>query len=268
VILWDPIRKAELVKRATPSFSCCWGRLPFHLHLVQLNSLRTDGYFCHQEWVTEIAPKLRMAKHRDMTIHWKALEEHFLMVPSTINFPIQPFPSCCYFSKNLKSLKSKRDCEVFGLHFVHWNTHSKRNLKQYESILNWIKFFYGIAVMSSALWWSRSGLSPGLPWPPLQSCPQLCGGQEVGCHQAFLVPPLQSCPQPCGGQEVGCHRPSLSPQSFRFRSTPSGQVASRWAWSSGHFLWLKPSADNLDFWQCRLLNLTTYFGTNIFQSTP
>jgi hypothetical protein len=30
---------------------------------------------------TEIAPKiLRFSKHTDMTIHWKALEDHFLMV--------------------------------------------------------------------------------------------------------------------------------------------------------------------------------------------
>jgi hypothetical protein len=40
--------------------------------------LRTDGDFCD----TEIAQKyLRLSKPINMTIHWKALDEHFLMVP-------------------------------------------------------------------------------------------------------------------------------------------------------------------------------------------
>jgi hypothetical protein len=48
--------------------------------LLRLNSLRTDGNFCHQGRDTEIAQKkLRLSKHTDMTIHWKAHEEHFLI---------------------------------------------------------------------------------------------------------------------------------------------------------------------------------------------
>jgi hypothetical protein len=42
---------------------------------------RTHGDFYHQGQDTEFAKKLRVSKHTDMTIHWKALEEHFLMVP-------------------------------------------------------------------------------------------------------------------------------------------------------------------------------------------
>jgi hypothetical protein len=37
--------------------------------------------------VTEIAPQnLRLSKHTDMTIHWKGLEGHFLMVPLVFQF--------------------------------------------------------------------------------------------------------------------------------------------------------------------------------------
>jgi hypothetical protein len=43
--------------------------------------LKTAGDYCHQVWDTEIAPQnLRLSKHTDMTIHWKAIEEHFLVV--------------------------------------------------------------------------------------------------------------------------------------------------------------------------------------------
>jgi hypothetical protein len=39
---------------------------------------------------TEIAPKnIRLLKPTDMTIHWKALKEHFAMVP--LVFAIHPF---------------------------------------------------------------------------------------------------------------------------------------------------------------------------------
>jgi hypothetical protein len=51
-----------------------------------LNSLMIDGDFCHQGRDTEIVKKnvtiLKiLLKQSDMTIHWKALEEHFLTVP-------------------------------------------------------------------------------------------------------------------------------------------------------------------------------------------
>jgi hypothetical protein len=46
------------------------------------NSVRTDGNFCHQGRDTEIEKKnLKLSETTDMTIHWKALEEHVLMVP-------------------------------------------------------------------------------------------------------------------------------------------------------------------------------------------
>jgi hypothetical protein len=36
---------------------------------------------------TEIAPKkLRLSEYTDMTIHWKELVEHFLMVPLVFRF--------------------------------------------------------------------------------------------------------------------------------------------------------------------------------------
>jgi hypothetical protein len=44
-------------------------------------AFRPDGDFCHQGRDTEIAKKLlKLSKYTDVTIHWKALEEHFLMV--------------------------------------------------------------------------------------------------------------------------------------------------------------------------------------------
>jgi hypothetical protein len=44
----------------------------------------------------------------DMTIHWKALEEHFLMVPLVIRFNHLGNAFSEFFSENLKSLKSIR----------------------------------------------------------------------------------------------------------------------------------------------------------------
>jgi hypothetical protein len=47
------------------------------------------------------------SKHTDTTIHWKALEEYFLMVPSrgTINFSIQPFlgKKCIFWISSKKT---------------------------------------------------------------------------------------------------------------------------------------------------------------------
>jgi hypothetical protein len=51
-----------------------------NLYQEYINSLGHDGDFCHQGGDTEIAQKIP-TKPTDMTIHWKALEEHFLMVP-------------------------------------------------------------------------------------------------------------------------------------------------------------------------------------------
>jgi hypothetical protein len=45
-----------------------------------------EGDFCHQGWGTEIAQKIGLSKPTDMTIHWKALEKHFLMVPLVFRF--------------------------------------------------------------------------------------------------------------------------------------------------------------------------------------
>jgi hypothetical protein len=47
----------------------------------------TDVDFCHQGWDTNIAQKaLGLSKHTDMTIHWKGIEQHFLMVPLVFRF--------------------------------------------------------------------------------------------------------------------------------------------------------------------------------------
>jgi hypothetical protein len=44
-------------------------------------------WFCHQGQDTDFAPQnLRLSKPTDMTIHWKGLEEHFLMVPLDFQF--------------------------------------------------------------------------------------------------------------------------------------------------------------------------------------
>jgi hypothetical protein len=37
-------------------------------------------------WDTEIAQKINIIEPTDMTIPWKALEEHFLMVPLLFQF--------------------------------------------------------------------------------------------------------------------------------------------------------------------------------------
>jgi hypothetical protein len=56
-------------------------RLPSNFN-VTINPLRTDGDFCHQGQHTEITHQnLRSLKPTNTTIHWKALEEHFLMTP-------------------------------------------------------------------------------------------------------------------------------------------------------------------------------------------
>jgi RNAse (barnase) inhibitor barstar len=34
----------------------------------------------------KLRQNLRLSKHTDLTIHWKALEEHFLMVPLDFRF--------------------------------------------------------------------------------------------------------------------------------------------------------------------------------------
>jgi hypothetical protein len=49
--------------------------------------LRTGGDRSHQGQGTEIAQNiLRLLKPTDMTIHWKALEMHILMVPFVFQF--------------------------------------------------------------------------------------------------------------------------------------------------------------------------------------
>jgi hypothetical protein len=49
------------------------------------NSSRTDGDFCHQGQDPQKLAK-RLSEPADMTIHWKALEEHFLMVLLVFQF--------------------------------------------------------------------------------------------------------------------------------------------------------------------------------------
>jgi hypothetical protein len=55
---------------------------PGNYQFLLILNPRINGDFCHQGWDTEIAQKcLRLSKHTDTTIHWKALGKHFLMVP-------------------------------------------------------------------------------------------------------------------------------------------------------------------------------------------
>jgi hypothetical protein len=44
-----------------------------------LNALRTDGEFCHRATHRNCPKYLRLSEHTVMIIHWKALEENFLM---------------------------------------------------------------------------------------------------------------------------------------------------------------------------------------------
>jgi hypothetical protein len=88
-------------------FNSNTGVYRFHLTL-----LRTDGDFCLQGQDTKIPPKrkLRLSEHTDMTIHWNALEEHFLLVPivffeSTSFLGGNAFSE--FFSKNLSPKEIK-----------------------------------------------------------------------------------------------------------------------------------------------------------------
>jgi hypothetical protein len=59
------------------------------MKIVKILGTRKFGLYinCLQVWDTEIAPKiLRLLKHTNMTIHWKALEEHFLIEPLVFHF--------------------------------------------------------------------------------------------------------------------------------------------------------------------------------------
>jgi hypothetical protein len=51
------------------------------VHFGWILSIIGQLYFRHQGRDTEIAQNLRLSKPTDMTIHWKALEEHIRMVP-------------------------------------------------------------------------------------------------------------------------------------------------------------------------------------------
>jgi hypothetical protein len=79
VTLWRWLQQCVLAAlRALTSSTLNW------LNRIQsgFNYLRTDGDFCHQGWDTDIAKNIfRLSKPTHMTIHWKALGEHFLMVP-------------------------------------------------------------------------------------------------------------------------------------------------------------------------------------------
>jgi ABC-type uncharacterized transport system permease subunit len=72
--------------------------------------MRTDGDFCHQWRDTEIAQNnLRLLKRTDMTIHWKALGKHFMMVPLVVRFIQFLGNKCifCIFLKKPQSLKTE-----------------------------------------------------------------------------------------------------------------------------------------------------------------
>jgi hypothetical protein len=57
---------------------------------------------------------LKWSQHTDMTIHWKALEEHFLMVP--LNFDSTIFRGKSIFLIFLKMPNSLRDNSTTGLY--------------------------------------------------------------------------------------------------------------------------------------------------------
>jgi hypothetical protein len=97
--------------------------------LEVLNSLRTDGNFCHQGRDTEIPPppNVRLAKPTDMTIRWKALEEHLLMVPLVFRF--NQFQGIIAFSEffltKLQSLELKCAHKIAQLINVIWKCSSQ-----------------------------------------------------------------------------------------------------------------------------------------------
>jgi hypothetical protein len=69
-----------------------------------INPLRTDGDFYHvTKGGTEKLPQKN--KIVDMTIHWKSLQEHILMVPLVFRF--NHFWGKIIFLKKPQSLKSK-----------------------------------------------------------------------------------------------------------------------------------------------------------------
>jgi hypothetical protein len=54
---------------------------------AKLHQVWSTYDFCHQGQDREIAQKIKIVEtYADMTIHWKALEEHFLMVPLVLQF--------------------------------------------------------------------------------------------------------------------------------------------------------------------------------------
>jgi hypothetical protein len=74
-----------------PDFSCV-----FHYHYMSCDCYPlTNKGKLFKEWWCLLSPtgghrncpkKERLLKHTDMTIHWKALEKHFLMVPLVFRF--------------------------------------------------------------------------------------------------------------------------------------------------------------------------------------
>jgi hypothetical protein len=66
-------------------------------------TLSIDGDFYHQGRDTEISQKFKTVEtYTDITIHWKALEVHFLMVPLVFRFQ---FSGKFFFNKVLMSPK-------------------------------------------------------------------------------------------------------------------------------------------------------------------
>jgi hypothetical protein len=69
--------------------SCTWAKLKYYPNKLIIdcactfNSLRTDGVTPRDR---NFPKNLRLSKPTDMTIHLKALEEHFLMVPLFVQF--------------------------------------------------------------------------------------------------------------------------------------------------------------------------------------
>jgi hypothetical protein len=72
--------------------------------MLAVNVLRTDGDFCHLRAGHKYWPKsLRLSKYSYMTIHWKDLQRHFLMVTLVFQFTHSwgKIKFSEFFSKNL-----------------------------------------------------------------------------------------------------------------------------------------------------------------------
>jgi hypothetical protein len=120
----------------------------------------------HRNW-----QNIRLSKHTDMAIHWKALEEHFLMVPSSLRStfgslhirhwgrrPRWTWRSCWAHLLIPKVvwrvllLRAKRDLCVL---------HSGQSSRTYSGV--WSASWH--AHLADSIWFIRLRCALGLQWP-------------------------------------------------------------------------------------------------------